>query len=335
MRDLLGTIAFFSGAMGTFRLVYGSWPPNEGQLLSWLSSDSKARWALGVSLVGGMVATLIIRSLSSTKSRRESDARIAQAKEYARQGLAHHNDRRQAEAAAMFTRAIDLYREASRTVDAAPVYASLGKLHFDFNELDLAEKNLQEALRLFEEWPRAHEEIKTASLLLDMVWAKRRLNQVANRYVDPVYGFSLLIPADSGPQKLVSEFANSGGRAAFSHKTNAATLNVSVGVLVERELRLPEVRVVSAREHLLKNSPNRVSGVTAQVSVPVGGETNVITAEYDTRNLIGQEYRQRRNGFVSAVHEGDEYVIQWSAETVHEPETREIVKSLSFRSPHG
>lgn len=103
MRDLFGTIGFFLTALATFRLVYGSWPPHEGSLFAWLAADARARWALGASLVTGMIGATIGRRLL----RLERDGRILEAKENARRGLVFHNSRQMPEAIEMFTRAIE------------------------------------------------------------------------------------------------------------------------------------------------------------------------------------------------------------------------------------
>lgn len=326
MRDLFGTVGFFLTALATFRLVYGSWPLHEGALLAWLVSDASARWALGASLVTGMIGAAIGRRLL----RVERDGRVLEAKENARQGLAFHNNRQIPEAIEMFTRAIESYSQASRTVDAAPVYASLAKVYFDVEEYDLAEKNIQQALTLFGEWPRADEEIRWATLLLDTIWSRRRVSAAQSTYTDPVYAFSLTIPPNWGPQKLAPEFSRTGGRAAFSHRSHAATFNVSVGRLIEAELRLPEVRVVSVRDHLMKTVPDRLGSLTEKAFGSIAGESNIVTAEYYTRARVGVELRQRRNGFVSVVHNGLEFVFQWSAEAEYEAETMQIVSSFSF-----
>ncbi len=63
MKNGFGTIGFFVVAMGTFRMTYGAWPPTDGSLGEWLSSDPRAVWSLLAGTAGGMVGALIVRSM--------------------------------------------------------------------------------------------------------------------------------------------------------------------------------------------------------------------------------------------------------------------------------
>jgi tetratricopeptide (TPR) repeat protein len=329
MRNVVGTFAFVIVGSATFRLLYGPFPTQDVDFLAWLIADANARASLAGGLLGGFVATWLVRSRRSLAIGDDADPRIAEAKALARSGLALHQEKRLTDAAGMFTRAIDLYADAAREMDAAPVYASLGKLYYDFDQLDLAEANLQRAVNLFGQWPSAREELDAIALLLDGIWSKRRVLKAAMEHVDSLYGFSLTIPAGWAPQQLAQEFITTGGRVAFSHHTHAATINVSIGPLIEQNLYLRDARAVAVRAHLLKTTIDRTSDVASALG-PVGGEANAVTAEYDTRHLIGSAYRQRRNGFASVVRNHLEYVFQWSAESQHEAETRGILASFAF-----
>lgn len=64
MKDFFGTLGFFVAGLITFRLSYGAWPPTQGNFGKWLSSDSKARWAMLAGLVVGMVGAVIGRAFS-------------------------------------------------------------------------------------------------------------------------------------------------------------------------------------------------------------------------------------------------------------------------------
>lgn len=125
MRDFFGTLTFFIGGTGTFRIIYGQWPPTSGKFGQWLLSDGKARWAILV----GTVATSIVRGLTGTLH--PADPRLEEASQCLQLGMTYHQDRRIEEATQMFQRAIALYTECGRAADAAPAYASLGKLYFD------------------------------------------------------------------------------------------------------------------------------------------------------------------------------------------------------------
>jgi tetratricopeptide (TPR) repeat protein len=142
MRDFFGTLTFIAGT-GTFRIIYGQWPPTSGRFGQWLLSDGKARWAILAGMLVGMVATSIVRGLTGTL--RPADPRLEEALQCLQLGMTYHQDRRIEEATHMFQRAIALYTECGRAADAAPAYASLGKLYFDTGALDLAEQQLMEA----------------------------------------------------------------------------------------------------------------------------------------------------------------------------------------------
>lgn len=325
MKDLLGTIGFFAVASGAFRVFYGAWPPTSGSFLSWLASDSRAQLSLVASLVVGGVGSALLRALASSPPDRPE--RIAQADAYGREALARHAARQIPEAIDLFTRAINLYEAAGQATAAAPLYASLGKLHFDVNEFDQAEQNLIRAQVLYRSWRKAGDALAATARILDLI-AERRQNLDAPRsYRDPSCSFD--IPPNWANQKLQPSFVRGGGRIAISHRSHAATFNLSVGRLEEPEYQLPEVRAAAVKTFVSK-IPHRIGDIEVRTFVPIDGENNVVVAEYDTGTLVWEAVRQRRNGFLSIVHDGLEFALQWSAESDNEGETRGIVASFRF-----
>ncbi len=129
MQNFFGTITFFIAGTGTFRIIYGRWPPTSGNFGQWLFSDARARWAVLGGMLVGMVVTVIVRGL--TRTLRPADPRLQEAPHCLQLGMTYHQERRIEEATQMFERAITLYDECGRAADAAPAYASLGKLYFD------------------------------------------------------------------------------------------------------------------------------------------------------------------------------------------------------------
>lgn len=69
MKKTCGTIGSSIGAMLVFRLVYGGWPPFEGDLWQWLGSDSQARLALGAGLVGVVIGAVIGQAIGARSER--------------------------------------------------------------------------------------------------------------------------------------------------------------------------------------------------------------------------------------------------------------------------
>jgi uncharacterized membrane protein YeaQ/YmgE (transglycosylase-associated protein family) len=63
MKGICGILGSWIFAMLTFRLVYGAWPPFEGNLGEWLSSDSRARWALLAGFVFGVIGAVVGRAI--------------------------------------------------------------------------------------------------------------------------------------------------------------------------------------------------------------------------------------------------------------------------------
>lgn len=69
VKDLLGPLGFVVAAMVAFRLVYGAWPPLEGELGPWLASDSRAVWAMGAGIVAGCAGLVIGRAIGRVVGR--------------------------------------------------------------------------------------------------------------------------------------------------------------------------------------------------------------------------------------------------------------------------
>jgi tetratricopeptide (TPR) repeat protein len=330
MKDLCGTIGFFIAGTGVFRLVYGAWPPTSGDFLQWLASDSRARWAMAFGLVAGIFGAVVGRKLSVNPQ--GFDAHNSTATEFGKRGVIYHNERKMTEAIAMFQRAIALHQEGPRETDSAPAYASLGKVYLDLEELDSAEENLTRALSLYGQRPDAQEATTYIERLLEVISERHQHCDEPRTYDDTQHPFSFCIPAGWLIQELVPGFSRIGGRVAISQMTHAATFNVAVGPLERPALSFSESRVKAAKAYVRKVR-DRVGSIDAQTFVPVSGEENVVVAEYDTRSQIGGAIRQRRNGFVSILHDDLEYVIQWSAEAEYEKQVRQIIASFKFHTP--
>ena len=178
-------------------------------------------------IFAGMVVTAIVRGL--TRTLRPRNDRMSEASHCLQLGLIHHQERRVAEATQMFQRAITQYEECGRGADAAPAYASLGKLYFDTGELDLAEQQLIEGRTRFQQLPDGRDAVARINSLLTLIAERRLASASDTRYDDPLFNFSLIIPPGWVKQKLVEEFVRTGGRLAISHVSHAATFNVSVG----------------------------------------------------------------------------------------------------------
>jgi hypothetical protein len=327
MRDFVGTLAFFIAGTSTFRIIYGRWPPTSGNFGQWLVSDGKARWAILAGLLVGMVATVIVRGLRRTLP--PADPLLEEAQSCLQLGLTYHQDRRIEEATRMFQRAITLYDECGRAVDAAPAHASLGKLYFDTGALDLAEQQLIEGRARFEQQRGAQDAVGRIDSLLHLIAERRQASNANRRYADPLFHFYLTIPPGWVKQSLVGEFAQTGGRVAISHTSHAATFNVSVGPPDKPAWLAAEPRSRAAAEYVRK-IPFRIGPVTTVAPTPVGGETNVVIVEYATQAPVGGQMRQRKNGLISIVHNGLEYTLQWSAEQEYENQVRAIIQSFTL-----
>ena len=278
----------------------------------------------------GLIGLFIGRKLAPAFH--AQDPKTVEAAACVKRALNHHQERRIEEAISEFKRGVSLYKDAARSNDAAPAYASLGKIYFDIGELNLAEENLKTASTLYERRRdgREHNEaIDAIEVLFALIAERRRLVDDSGVYHDSRYSFSFCIPPGWLKQKLVPEFVNSGGRAAISHKTHAATFNISAGALDRPEWSFPEVRVVAAQDLLLKTT-GLVGGVNVKTLVPVSGEENVVIAEYYTRATMAGVERRRNNGLVSILHNGVEFVVQWSAEAEYEGQVRDMLESFKF-----
>ena len=100
MKSLCGTIGFFVVAMITFRLVYGAWPPTEGNLGNWISTEPKAIWAMVAAIIAGMIGTFIGQTLPRILN--EQERVIGSASELFRCGLRYHRQKRVTESIDMF-----------------------------------------------------------------------------------------------------------------------------------------------------------------------------------------------------------------------------------------
>ena len=212
MRDFLGTLTFFIAGTSTFRMIYGQWPPTSGNFGQWLVSNGKGRWAILAGMLVGIVATSIVRGLTGTFH--AADPRLEEASHCLQLGMTHHQERRIEEAKQMFERAIAVYhqcgQECGQAADAAPAYASLGKLYFDTGALDLAEQQLIEARMRFEQQMGARDAVARIDSLLQLIAEHRQASSADTHYADALFHFSLTIPPGWVKQSLVGAFAQTG-----------------------------------------------------------------------------------------------------------------------------
>jgi tetratricopeptide (TPR) repeat protein len=239
-----------------------------------------------------------------------------------RLGFLHHRQRRVDDAARMFTAAIDIYSRLGRTFDSAPVIGALGKLYFDAGEWSLADKALNEALAIYCRRGGSDEAIDTIHRLLQLL-AERRGATQARTYVNARHHFSIDVPENWVVQRLLPEFARSGGQVAISHATHKATFSVSVGAndLVNVDER------ARALATFVAGAPDRVGDVEMTSGRAVGGEPNTVCAEY----VVDHGPRAtRRYGVMTIVYRNVEYCLNWSAMADYENDVRAIVSSFKF-----
>lgn len=244
-------------------------------------------------------------------------------------GFFYHDKHRTDEAAAMFNRAIDIYAAMGRVDDSAPVYGSLGKLYLDTGALDPAQEALTKALEIYSRRSHADEAIERLGILLDLVAEKKGEPPTSTTYTNDKFGFSFVIPARWMKQRLVGQFTSTGGQIAVSHASHHATLNVAAGPPDRPEWSNMQARA-NALASYLATAQGRIGGLDIQTSALLGGEMNTVSAEYNARAEVNGVMRKRRHGLVSAIHGGLEYVVQWSAESDLEDQTREIIASFIF-----
>lgn len=246
-------------------------------------------------------------------------------------GLLYHCQGKIDEAANMFKKAIGIYSGIGRINDLAPIYGSLGKLYFDEGNLSSAEEALNEALAIYSRRRDAQVAIQTTATLLDLISERKQNSDTPSTYKDTTHGFSFVIPAGWLRQRSVRQFANTGGQIAISHKKHRATLNVSVGPLDRPEWKRKNARVSAVRNYL-KKVPERIGVVEVHTSDSFAGESNTISAEYETEVDVDGVSRRRRNGFISIIHNGLEYAMQWSAESDYEEHIKGIIGSFKFEN---
>jgi tetratricopeptide (TPR) repeat protein len=193
MKALFGMFGFYAAGVLTFRLVYGAWPPHEGNFGQWLMADSKTQLALGVGMVAGMVGAVLARALSGPFNSGLGNNR--EASDLTRRGLDLHEQRRVGEARRAFERAIEIYNAAGQQNAAAPVYGSLAKLLFDTGELDAAERALNRARELYRGRFDAQEAITHIEALADLISERRQPLPGITTYADSKYPFTFVIPA--------------------------------------------------------------------------------------------------------------------------------------------
>jgi tetratricopeptide (TPR) repeat protein len=235
------------------------------------------------------------------------------------------------DAIVMFRRAIKLYTEDGRINDAAPVYASLGKVYFDDGDLEPAQEALQQALTIYRRRSDAQEAITTIVALLDLIAERRQKSDKPSTYTNAEYGFSFVIPAGWLKQRLVQQFSTTGGQIAISHNTHRATFNVSVGPPDRPEWTAKEARASAVRAFLTR-APGRIGSIAITTTIAVGGESNTVSAEYETETEIRGVTRRRRDGLMSVIHNGLEYALQWSAERDLEEQVKGIIDSFKFET---
>jgi tetratricopeptide (TPR) repeat protein len=323
LENAMAILAFWAGGMLTFRLSYGSWPPMSGRFLDWLAGTHSAIWSIAGGMVVGAICStgvhLTIRRLCAAGN--EEDLLF-------REGIMSHNRGETQKAIEAFDHALKLCKQREGP-DAARIYASLGKVYFDLGEMRKADENAEHALRIYSLHSPRSEALVHVRALRALIRERADIGNTVTQFRDPQFGFSFDIPAGWVRQQLVDELRRGGGRVAVSHSSHAATLNVSAGMLDRPEWRIKEVRASSA-EDLLQKIPDRAGGITVDTSIPFAGEENVVNAEYETQHEIRGRLRSRRNGFLSIVHSGIEYVVQWSAEAHLEGDARQILGSFKL-----
>jgi hypothetical protein len=327
MKQLYGSLVFFLAGTGTFRLVYGAWPPTAGDFGQWLSSDSKAKWAICAGLLAALFASAIARAMSGTSE--PEDPKVKEAADCFQRGLAYHQEKRVDEAEEMFKRAIVVYEECGREADSAQAHASLGKLYFDTGAFDSAETHLKESRVRFQGNPAGRDAVLRIDGLLRLISERRTTSPSDTHYADPLFKFSLTIPSGWVQQALVEEFVRTGGRLAISHISHAATFNVSVAPPDKPEWLLSDSRGRAAKDYV-QHIASRTGPLEVVKTASIDGENNVVVIEYHTHAQVGGGLRRRRNGFISIVHKGIEYTLQWSAESELEGQTRGIIASFGL-----
>lgn len=246
-------------------------------------------------------------------------------------GLLYHRQRKIQEAVSMFSTAINIYTDHHRIDEAAPVYASLGKVYFDNGDLQLAEDALNKALSIYRRRTGAQEAIDTIAALLDLISERRQGSSEPTQYTNMEYGFSFTIPAEWLKQRLVHQFSSTGGQVAISHKSHKATFNVSVGPPDRPECRAKETKAGAVRD-FISRAPGRIGDVAVSTSTPIGGESNTVCAEYTGQRDIRGISVRTKEGLISIIHDGLEYAIQWSATSEYEDQVKAIIASFKFEN---
>lgn len=246
-------------------------------------------------------------------------------------GFLYHRQGRNREAITMFSTAIKIFTDRHRINESAPLYASLGKVYFDSGDLQLAEDTLNKALSIYHYRTGAQKAIGTITALLDLISERRQSPSEPTKYTNTEYGFSFTIPAEWFKQRLVPQFSSTGGQVAISHKSHKATFNVSVGPLDRLEWRAKETRASAVRDFLAR-APGRIGSIEVTTSTLVGGEANTVSAEYETHDAVRGVPAKFKNGLISIVHNGLEYVIQWQGTLEYEDHVKAIIASFLFES---
>jgi tetratricopeptide (TPR) repeat protein len=166
-----------------------------------------------------MIGAVVARAFAGMINPRAGE--IAEAESLARRGLTLHEQRRIDEAERAFRNAIDKYEQLGRRDDAAPVYASLGKLLFDVGRLDDSEGALIQARGLYARRTDGGVVLSAINSLLEMIGERRAVSSSPEMYTDERYPFSFVVPPGWVRQRLVPQFSSTGGRVAVSHTTHA------------------------------------------------------------------------------------------------------------------
>ena len=152
--------------------------------------------------------------------------------------------------------------------------------------------------------------------------AEFRLQRAKNApklyYIDTERGFSIRIPNGWTQNVLQPVFYESGGCLAISSPSKRATLNVSVGSLESHELEQIEVRVIRLRQILAQYSCVKITD-----NENITGETNVVKSHWS-------ETDGSYAGLITAVHNDNEYVIQYRRDKNHRHEITHILDSFIF-----
>lgn len=151
-------------------------------------------------------------------------------------------------------------------------------------------------------------------------------------YSDQRFAFCFTIPKHWERRPLDRRFTGTGGQVAIALRQRGnwfgASFNVSVGALAQPEWSNKDTRARAAREFITHDAANR--DIVVMASASVAGEENTVCVEYQQHGVIDGMPSYAKHGFISIVHRGLEYTIQWKALPDDEESVRSIIRSFRF-----